>query len=196
MILDLIKNGSIISIPNFLNNYEELDSKKESYEYEAVYQPGGLEYGNRFQAHPCYETPFFEVYDKAMSNSIKEQIETLVGKKIIDFDSRLRLSISSELEKSHSFINKDFGFVHQDDKQFAGVLSFDQSFTAGTSFFEYSTDKIPDITYGAWPNRLVLYNGFRSHAACHDFTYERRYALLLFFNVDGYFIDEKYKKGT
>ena len=44
-------------------------------------------------------------------------------------------------------------------------------------------DKMADITYGAWPNRLVLYNGFRSHAACHDFTYERRYALLLFFNV-------------
>ena len=184
MILDLIKYGSIISIPHFLNNYEELDSKKEQYEYEAVYQPVGRKYGNRFQAHPCYETPFFENCDKSMNNSIKEQIETLVGKKIIDFNSRLRLSISSELKKSNAFVNNPpYGFVHQDDIQFAGVLLFDQSFTGGTSFFEYSNDKIPDITYGAWPNRLVLYNGFRSHAACHDFTYERRYALLLFFNV-------------
>ena len=183
MILDLLKNGSIISIPDFLNNYQELDSKKEKYEYEAGYQPGVRYYGNRFQAHPCYETLNFEVCDKSMNNSIKEQIETLVGKKIIDFDSRLRISLSSELEKSNAFVNKDFGFVHQDDKQFAAVLPFDQSFTGGTSFFSHAWDKIPDITYGAWPNRLVLYNGFRNHAARHDFTFESRHILTIFFEV-------------
>ena len=184
MILDLIRNGSIITVPNFLNNYEELDIKKESYEYEAVYQPGKQLYGNRFQAHPCYETPFFEVYDKALSDSLKQQIETFVGHSVIDFASRIRLSLSSELEKSNAFLNKDFGFVHQDDSyQYAGVLPFDQSFTGGTAFFEYEWDKIPDIRYGAWPNRLILYNGLRNHAACHDFTFEKRYALVIFFNV-------------
>ena len=183
MILDLIKNGSIITIRNFLNNYKELDSKKESYEYEAVYQPGSLFYGNRFQAYPCYETSSFSVCDKSMHDSIKEQIETLVDKNIIDFHSKLRLSLSSELEKSNAFKNKDFGFIHKDDYQFAGVLLFNQSFTGGTSFFEYNVDKIPDITYGAWPNRLVLYNGFRNHAPCQDFTFEKRYALTLFFDV-------------
>ena len=126
MILDLIKYGSIISIPHFLNNYKELDSKKEQYEYEAVYQPVGRKYGNRFQAHPCYETPFFENCDKSMNNSIKEQIETLVGKKIIDFNSRLRLSISSELKKSNAFVNNSpYEFVHQDGIQFPGVLLFE-----------------------------------------------------------------------
>ena len=183
MILDLIKYGSIISIPHFLNNYEELDSKKEQYEYEAVYQPVGRKYGNRFQAHPCYETPFFENCDKSMNNSIKEQIETLIGQKTTYFNCKIRLSLSSELEKSNSFINKDFGFVHQDDKQFAAVLPFDQSFTGGTAFFSHAWDKIPDITYGTWPNRLVLYNGFRNHAARHDFTFESRYILTIFFEV-------------
>ena len=30
---------------------------------------------------------------------------------------------------------------------------------------------------------LVLYNGKRNHAACHDLTYEKRYMLILFFNL-------------
>ena len=184
MILDLIKNGSIISIPDFLNNYEELDSKKEKYEYEEGYQPGILKhYGNRFQAHPCYETLNFRVCDNSMNNSIKEQIETLIEQKTTYFDCKIRLSLSSELKKSNAFINKDFGFIHHDDKQFAAVLPFDQSFTGGTAFFSHAWDKIPDITYGAWPNRLILYNGFRNHAACQDFTFESRYILTIFFEV-------------
>ena len=64
-----------------------------------------------------------------MNNSIKEQIETLIEQKTTYFNCKIRLSLSSELEKSNSFINFTVSFVHQDDKQFAAVLPFDQSFT-------------------------------------------------------------------
>ena len=60
---------------------------------------------------------------------------------------------------------------------------FEQSYVGGTAFFENQWDKVPDVTYGSWPNRLVLYNGQRNHAACHDYTFEKRYSIILFFNL-------------
>ena len=69
-----------------------------------------------------------------------------------------------------------------DDKKWKTEI-IEQSYTGGTAFYENQWDKAPDIIYGSWPNRLVLYNGKRNHAACHDLTYEKRYMLILFFNL-------------
>ena len=68
MLSDLIRNGSLITLPNFLHDYEELDSKKESYQYQATHQPKLIQYGNRFQSTPCWETENLKDIDVACSS--------------------------------------------------------------------------------------------------------------------------------
>ena len=183
MIKNLIQQGSIITLIHFLHNYKELDEKKETYTYDPMYQPCA-HYGNRFQAQPTWETEELNKIDLHMFESIKDQIQKLFTEKITKFKCRIRLTLTSELKKSVQFKNNHMGFVHHDTTQFAGIIPFDQSFEGGTAFFENEWDKVPDIVYGSWPNRLILYNAQRNHAACHDFTFEKRYCLLIFFNLN------------
>ena len=181
-ITNLIQQGSLLTVPNFLADYIDLENKIKGYEYEATHQPKSIQYGNRFQAAPCWETQNLKIIDRPMHNSIKKQIEELIEEPIVDFHCRIRCTKSSELKLSPQG-KRRLGMVHTDEDEFAGVLPFDQSFTGGTAFFSHAWDKMPDITHGAWPNRLVLYNGKRNHTACHDFTFENRYVLVIFFNV-------------
>ena len=46
---ELIQTGSIITQLQFLKNFNELNEKKETYHYDAIYQHAGAYYGNRFQ---------------------------------------------------------------------------------------------------------------------------------------------------
>tara|TARA_Y100001963_G_C6696470_1_gene407232 strand:- start:504 stop:1088 length:585 start_codon:yes stop_codon:yes gene_type:complete len=179
----LIKNGSIITQLQFLENYNDLDRKKETYHYDALHQPAGAYYGNRFQGHPVWETNELDIVDKPMNESIKSQIQKLFDKKIKDWQCRIRLTLTTEMQQSVQFKNNSIGFIHHDKRDFAGVIPFEQSYVGGTAFFENEWDKVPDVTYGSWPNRLVLYNGQRNHAACHDYTFEKRYSVILFFNL-------------
>jgi len=182
-ITNLIQQGSLLTVPNFLADYIDLENKIKGYEYEATHQPKSIQYGNRFQAAPCWETQNLKIIDRPMHNSIKKQIEELIEEPIVDFHCRIRCIKSSELKKSPQYKDNNIGMIHADEDNIAGVLPFDQSFTGGTAFFSHSWDKVPDITHGAWPNRLILYNGKRNHAACQDFTFENRYMLILFFNL-------------
>ena len=72
--------------------------------------------------------------------------------------------------------------VESDLADLAGVFYFEQSYLGGTAFFENHFDPIPDITIGAYTNRLILYNGNRWHAPCADYTFEERY--IIAFMVD------------
>ena len=47
----------------------------------------------------------------------------------------------------------------------------------------YKFDKYPDIQIGAYPNRLIIYNATRFHAACNDFSFKETYKLNIFFNL-------------
>ena len=146
-------------------------------------QKGGDNYSKIIGSRAAY---YFGNSDLDMNESIKSQVQRLFKKEIIDWRCRIRLTLTSELKKSVQFQHsnsRSVGSVHHDTKDFAGVIPFDQSFTGGTAFYENQWDKAPDIIYGSWPNRLVLYNGKRNHTACHDFTFENRYVLVIFFNV-------------
>jgi hypothetical protein len=180
---ELIERGTIISVVDFLDVYDELNARKENYEYQETYQPSGCLYGSRFHAHPCYETEKLEIVDLEMNNIIRSKVENLFSQKIIDWKCFVRLSLSSEVKESNSMTNSNYSFVHKDPESFAGVLPFEQSPTGGTAFFEYHWDKVPDITHGSYPNRLILYNGHRWHAAGQDFNFEKRYVLGIFFNL-------------
>jgi hypothetical protein len=180
---DAIERGTIYTLCNFLDVYDELDARKENYEYEETYQPVVYSYGSRFHAYPCYETEPLELVDAEMNNIIQSKVQELFSEKIIDWQCRVRLSLSSEMKQSGAFKGGNYGFVHIDPYKFAGVLPFDQSPTGGTAFFEYHWDKVPDMTHGTYPNRLILYNGKRWHAAGQDFNIEKRYVLPLFFNL-------------
>lgn len=180
---ELIERSSIISVTDFLDVYDELDARKENYEYQETYQPSGCLYGSRFHAHPCYETEKLEIVDLEMNNIIRNKVQQLFSEKITDWHCKMRLALSSEVKESNSMTNSDYSFVHRDPEAFAGVLPFEQSPSGGTAFFEYSHDKVPDVTYGSYPNRLILYNGHRWHAAGQDFNFEKRYVLAIFFNL-------------
>ena len=76
---ELIQTGSIITQLQFLENFNELNEKKETYHYDAMYQPLGVYYGNRFQSpYPCWETEYFADCDSDMDKSIKSQNQTQV----------------------------------------------------------------------------------------------------------------------
>ena len=181
---DAIERGTIYTLCNFLDVYDELNARKENYEYEETYQPVVYSYGSRFHAYPCYETELLELVDAEMNNIIRSKVQKLFSQRIIDWQCRVRLSLSSEMKESGAFKDGNYGFVHTDKPHnFAGVLPFDQSPTGGTAFFEYHWDKVPDITHGTYPNRLILYSGKRWHAAGQDFNIEKRYVIPMFFNL-------------
>ncbi len=187
MIMDaesLIKEGCIITQVNFLPNFKELDEKKLILKYYDGLQPKEANYGNRFQAMPVWESDIFDIIDVENHKIIFDKFQTLFDKKIINFTTFIRKTLTSELKKSVHFKNSHYGFIHDDNVQYGAVIPFDQSYTGGTAFFEEVWDKEPDIKFGAYPNRLILFNGKRNHAACHDYTYEERYVLLVFFDIE------------
>ena len=77
------------------------------------------------------------------------------------------------------FIKKYVKIVHLD----RGLIPFEQSWSGGTAFFEHEYEKVPEIVYGSHPNRLILFDGRRNHAACHDFRTEKRYYLNCFMDI-------------
>ena len=174
-----ILKGSIHIEINFLEDklYNKISKEILKLKYKAGYQPSIQYFGNRFQAYPVNE---FDNWNKYKDILVKK-IENLLECKIKNVHLRFRKMITEELLKSKT--NTPYGIIHQDtDSQFASVLSFYQSNSGGTAFFEYEFDKYPDIQIGAYPNRLIIYSGKRYHSACNDFTFKETYKLNIFFD--------------
>ena len=87
-------------------------------------------------------------------------------------------------EVKRSKVNTVYGTIHKDSTELAAVLYFEQTTSGGTVFFENGIDKYPDISVGAYPNRLILYNAQRWHTAAADFTFKERHVLLIFFDTE------------
>ena len=174
-----ILNGSIHIQRNFLEPklYTKMSKEISKLKYNAGYQPGGEYFGNRFQAYPVNEVDNWNKY----KDIVVKKIEDLLECKIKNVHLKLRKIITKELLKSK--VNTPYGLVHQDRyHQFAALLPFFQSNSGGTAFFEYQSDKYPDIQIGAYPNRLIIYDASRFHAACNDFSFKETYKLNIFLN--------------
>ena len=174
-----ILNGSIHIQRNFLEPklYTKMFKEIHKLKYKAGYQPGGLYFGNRFQAYPTNEIDPWNKY----KDIVVKKIEDLLGCKIKNVHLKLRKIITKELLKSK--VNTPYGLVHQDlINQFVAILPFYQSNSGGTAFYEYGSDKYPDIQIGAYPNRLIIYDAHRNHSACNDFTFKETYKLNIFFD--------------
>jgi len=164
--------------------YTQIKKKINTIKMNSTYQPAQIIYGNRLQAMPCYEKAF-----NFQKKNISDKIEKLLNVKIWEYNCIARKIKTEELKNSKC--KGKFGFIHQDntpsglkdDIHLAAVLHFDQSFDGGTAFFENFWDKTPDIYISAYPNRLVLYNACRWHAAVFDYTFKERTSLVLFFKV-------------
>ena len=172
-------NGSIHIERNFFEKklYEKIAKEIVKLKYFAGYQPGSHYYGNRFQAYPTYECTWPK-YKKV----IVKKIEKLLGCKIKDVSIKVRRTDMDEVAKSK--FNTTYGLVHSDSTDFGAILCFNQTSSGGTAFFEYHFDKYPDISIGAFPNRMIIFNGKRHHTTQHDFTFKSFYKLLIFFNKD------------
>ena len=190
---NFLYKGDIHIHPNFLSDdiYKDVLKKLNKLKWNETYQPNGgvltknnsSSYGNRYQACPTYEYLF-----KYHQNYIQEKFEKLLGEKIIEYKCIARKIITEELKKSQC--KGRYGFIHRDieDKYlnapvFAAVMYFDQSFDGGTAFFENRWEQVPDITIGAYPNRLILYYGGRWHAPAFDHTYKERKTLSFFLRL-------------
>ena len=174
-----ILNGSIHIERNFLEPklYDKMFKEMSKLKYKACYQPSAKYFGNRFQAYPTNEVDHWNKY----KDIVAQKIENLLGCKIKNVGLKFRKMITEELLKSKT--DTTYGIVHHDpDHQFAAVLSFYQSNSGGTAFFEYISDKYPDIQIGAYPNRLIIYNAQRHHSPCNDFTFKETYKLNIFFD--------------
>jgi len=176
-----LKRGSFHLHPNFLERklFEKLKSDLPTLQYKAIYQPYGTYYGNRFQAYPCYEFNF-PTYNHIFISKLEAILQKKIDKK--SMVCTIRKVVTEELKQSK--VNTDYGIVHKDHTELAAVLYFDQTTSGGTVFFEHAIDKYSDISVGAYPNRLILYNAQRWHAPCADFTFKERYVLLIFFNTE------------
>lgn len=178
-----IRKGNIHIDNGFLNDdsYELLVNEVPKLNFIETYQPATEFYGNRFQAQPTWEFNGIENIDKKLKKEFVSKLEKILDIKIKKCKTVIRKTITSELIKSK--VNTKYGLIHRDsvsDDDFcdlAGVLYFTQSYDGGTAFFEKEFDKYPDIEISAYPNRLIMYDARRSHASCHDFTFEDRYVL-------------------
>jgi len=174
-----ILNGSIHIERNFFEEelYKKISKEILKLKLSPGYQPASYYYGNRFQAYPCHECNWLK-YKKIIVN----KIEHLLGCKIKDITIKVRRTDMDEVAKSK--FNTTYGLVHSDPTDFGAILCFNQTSSGGTAFFEYHFDKYPDISIGAYPNRMIIFRGTRNHTAQHDFTFESIYKLLVFFNKD------------
>ncbi len=177
--LNSIKEGSILLKPQFLplEVYNSTLNLFNNNKFYATYQPTEIFYGNRLQAYPCYQYVLKEneniIFEKLLSDYLDTPVDVLtIARKII----------TSEIQQSKC--NTKYGYIHQDSHcDLAAVLPFDQTIDGGTAFFENIWDKYPDITVGAYPNRLVIYNSQRPHAPSHDFTFVERKVLAFMIKV-------------
>jgi len=176
--IDIIKQGSIVLKTNFLNNEEFLFAQNifNNFEFYETYQPSEVYYGNRLQAYPCYQHILNESDNLIFKNKLSQELNSRIELTVI-----ARKIYTKEILESKC--NTKYGYVHEDMSDIAGVLHFDQTCEGGTAFFENSWDKYPDISVGAYPNRLLLYNAKRYHAPCHDFTFEERRVLAFMINL-------------
>ena len=184
-IIDVLKRGSIITCVNFLEKevWQELHFKKNIFKYEASYQPKSAFHQNRLDAMPVWETNNLDQIEPELNNKIRNHFENLLDIKFVKFYCFMRLTLMSELKKSTQFKDSKYGFVHTDTADIGGLIPFEQSWLGGTAFFEHGYEKVPEIVYGAHPNRLILFDGGRNHAACHDYRIEKRYYLNCFMGI-------------
>ena len=184
--LNYVMGGGVLTSMNFFTpeKFESIKQDLKTLNWEPTHQPLKMEYGNRFQGMPCYQT----VYDKENDYIIKG-IEEILNNPIKDFNMIARKILISEIKASTQDFSK-YGFVHRDypndspqDPLIAGMMYFDQSYAGGTAFFHNQMEKAPDQYVSAFPNRLVLYNGGRYHANCFDYTMEERVTFSFFFKL-------------
>ena len=173
-------DGSFYVKPGWLDwkLFNNIRKSLPDLKYKPIYQPSETYYGNRFQAYPCYEIPFAEYHSIFIS-----QFETTLKKRIDKkgFKCNARKAITEEVSKSK--VDTRWGIVHRDSEEVAAILYFDQTSTGGTVFFEHMNDKYPDISFGAYPNRLLMYAANRWHTTSTDFTFKERYVLAFSFNI-------------
>ena len=191
--IEELKDDSIFIKHNFLPDEYFLNLKdniQKKYKFFPSQQPKDSSvYSNRFQTQPCYETEHLKNIDPILDNFIYENAKKILNVPILKYYSILRKTISSEIKKSK--VDKRYGTIHQDLNEFASILYLDKSLDGGTAFFENIYDKYPEMYISAYPNRFVMYNGFRNHCPCIDFTYEERIVLVSF-----YVTSEKYLKQS
>lgn len=185
-VIDMIKEGGVYINHSFLPSdvFESLQEKVETYEYDAIYQPYGVYYGNRLQAFPCYETKHIHEFDKETSTMLEQHVQNVIGQPLINFHAFARYSITEEVLKSKK--NTRYHHPHVDNTDAAGVLYFDQTSTGGTAFFRTQWENEPDMEVGAVPNRMVCYSGRMLHSPSNDFSFDKRTTISFFFDFEKY----------
>ena len=177
-LFEAIQRGAIHIEDKFFPSeiYKDIFYDLMQVNYNACYQPSETLYYNRLEAYPSHEY-FYNKYNEFIINKLSE----LLGCQIKDFNSFSRRLIADELKKSPQG-NGKYGLVHKDGMDFAGVLSLDQSVNNGTAFYEHEFHRAPNMEIGAYPNRLILYSGYRFHSTCYDFNLKERTKIDMFFN--------------
>lgn len=179
----MITNGGIYLDHCFLDvaQFELLIERFDSYEFDAIYQPYGIYYGNRYQAFPVYETKHLSEIDPEMDKILHDKISSLFDQPLHNWHVFCRYSVTEEVLKSKK--NTRYHPPHVDKTDVAGVVYMDQTSTGGTAFFRTEFDSEPDIEVGACPNRMVCYSGRILHSPSNDFTFEKRKSLSFFFDL-------------
>jgi len=184
---EYLTNGGIYKNDKFLTDkeFKDLQDSFKNLNFKATYQPEEYFYGNRFEAFPCWETEYFSKLPKHKKTyeTFRKKVQSLFKRKLSHFDIKIRYILTDEVSRSAQ--NHKYGITHTDDSGYAGVFYFTQSINGGTAFFRNQFDKYPDVEIGASPNRAIIYQSNYAHAPCTDFNVKDRYALAIFFNLQG-----------
>jgi hypothetical protein len=175
---EAVTRGAVHIESNFFTEeiYKDIYFNLKQVSFNVCYQPSRTLYYNRLEAYPSHEY-WYNRYDEFIVNKLKN----LLGCEIKDFSCFARKLYAEELKKSPQG-NGKYGLVHQDDMDFACVLSLDESVNNGTAFYEQAFHRAPFMEIGAYPNRLILYSGKRLHSTCYDFNLNESMKLVMFFN--------------
>ena len=101
--LNYILGGGIVTSMNFFTpeKFESIKQDIKTLNWEPTHQPLKMEYGNRFQGMPCYQT----VYDKE-NDYIITGIEEILNNPIKDFNMIARKILISEIKASTQDFSK------------------------------------------------------------------------------------------
>jgi len=88
--LNYILGGGIVTSMNFFTpeKFESIKQDIKTFNWEERHQPLKMEYGNRFQGMPCYQTEYYKENDfiiKGIEEIIKHPIKdfSMIARKIL-----------------------------------------------------------------------------------------------------------------
>jgi len=154
-------------------NSQNIDNFLQKEEYETIVKKLS-EY--KFSKFIENDYPFHKVWACSKVKYILENAFKRIGIIPQFYELFFKKIITEELKQSQH--DTRYGVIQNNEEENRKfIIFFQQTNTGGVALFRHNFEKIPDIEFGAYPNRLVIFDNTVSYAHSHDFTYGEKIIL-------------------